>query len=102
MNNCFLDTNILIYAYSNTEPDKASRANALLFDGTSLISSQVINEFANVCLRKLHQNEKATIAAIMEIASATRIVSFSLSTQMQALQLRQKYNFAYYDALVVA
>jgi predicted nucleic acid-binding protein len=102
MSQYFLDTNILIYAYSKTEPNKADQANALLFEGNSLISSQIINEFANVCLRKLQQNEKAVIAAILEIASSTRIVGCSLATQLQALELRQKYSFSYYDALVVA
>ena len=51
MSKCFLDTHLHIYAYSNSEPDKADIANALLFDGESLISLQVINEFSNVCLK---------------------------------------------------
>jgi predicted nucleic acid-binding protein len=102
MSKYFLDTNILIYAYSNSEPDKADQANALLFEGESLISLQVVNEFANICLRKLHQTEKTVTAAILEIASATRIVGFSLATQLQALQLRQNYRFSYYDALILA
>ena len=102
MNPNFLDTNILIYAYSTDELNKADSANALLFADMSLISTQVINEFANVCLRKLHQNEKSVIAAIQEITTTLRVVSFSVTTQLQALELRQKYSFSYYDALVVA
>ncbi len=102
MNNDFLDTNLLVYAYSKTELNKADRANELLFQSNSLISSQVINEFANVCLRKLHQPEQSIIAAIHEIARSIRIVGFSLSTQLQALRISQKYGFSYYDALVIA
>ena len=44
----FFDTNVIIYAYSKTEPQKSHIANELIF-GTEvrLISSQVINELAN-------------------------------------------------------
>ncbi len=100
MSKYFLDTNILIYAYSNSEPHKADIANALLFEGESLISLQVINEFSNICLKKLRLQEKAVIAAVMEISNSTIVVSFSLSTQIQALQLCQQHSFSYYDALI--
>jgi len=52
MSKYFLDTNIIIYAYSNSEPHKADKANALIFEGASLISLQVINEFSSICLIK--------------------------------------------------
>jgi predicted nucleic acid-binding protein len=102
MSKYFLDTNIIIYAYSNSEPDKADKANALIFEGESLISLQVINEFSNVCLKKLPLKEKAVITAILEITSSTIVVGFSLSTQLKALQLCQQHSFSYYDALIVA
>lgn len=98
----FLDTNILIYAYSNSEPRKADIANTLLFEDDSLISLQVINEFSNICLKKLLLQEKAVITAVMEIINSTCVVSFSLATQLQALQLCQQHSFSYYDALIVA
>lgn len=102
MSKYFLDTNILIYAYSNSQPHKADTANALIFEGESLISLQVINEFSNICLKKLRLKEKAVIAAILEITSSTSVVSFSLPTQLQALQLCQQHSFSYYDALIAA
>ncbi|MFM8341351.1 MAG: PIN domain-containing protein [Methylomonas sp.] len=98
----FLDTNILIYAYSNSEPHKADVANSLLFEGESLISLQVINEFSNICLKKLKLNEKAVIGAINEITSVTHVVGFSLATQLRAIQLCEAYCFSYYDALIAS
>ncbi|MGZ8918610.1 MAG: PIN domain-containing protein [Methylobacter sp.] len=102
MSKYFLDTNIILYAYSNSEPLKADKANALIFEGESIISLQVINEFVNVCLKKLRLKENAVSAAILEITSATHVVGFSLSTQLQALQLCQFHSFSYYDALITA
>lgn len=102
MSRHFLDTNIIIYAYSNSELHKADKANVLLFEETSLISLQVINEFSNICLKKLRLDEEAVISAIKEVTSATNVVGFSLSTQLQALQLCHQHSFSYYDALIVA
>lgn len=102
MSKHFLDTNIIIYAYSNSELHKADKANALLFEETSLISLQVINEFSNICLKKLRLDGLAVISAIQEITRATNVVGFSLSTQLQALQLCHQHSFSYYDALIVA
>jgi predicted nucleic acid-binding protein len=102
MSKYFLDTNILIYAYSYSETHKADTANDLIFEGDSLISLQVINEFVNVCLKKLRLKEKTVIAAILEITSSTMVVGFSLSTQLHALQLCQRQSFSYYDALIAA
>ena len=100
--NYFLDTNILIYAYSNSEPQKADIANTLLFENVSLISLQVINEFSNICLKKLKINQQAVISAIHEISATMRVVSFSLATQLRALQLCDAHCFSYYDALIVS
>lgn len=102
MSKHFLDTNILIYAYSNSELTKADRANGLIFEESSLISIQVINEFANICLKKLRLDGEAVISAVKEITRATNVVSFSISTQLQALKLCHQHSFSYYDALIVA
>lgn len=102
MNRHFLDTNVVIYAYSNTEIEKSSRANELLFNERSIISTQVINEFSNVCLRKFRQPEQTIISALLELARTTTIVNFSFATQLEALNLCQSHCFSYYDALIVA
>lgn len=50
----FLDTNILVYAYSANEPDKALIAKKLLATGAAVVSAQVLNEFVSVMHRKLN------------------------------------------------
>ena len=49
----FLDTNVLVYAYSATETDKRDRARELKDAAPSCISTQVINEFIAVAWRKV-------------------------------------------------
>jgi len=48
----FLDTNILIYAYSVTETEKKEKALQILGSPNIIISTQVINEFIWVMNKK--------------------------------------------------
>lgn len=49
----FLDTNVLVYAYSNTEVEKKTSVLPLLEDESVCLSTQVINEFVWVMNKKL-------------------------------------------------
>jgi len=102
MNKHFIDTNVLIYAYSNDEPEKSQKANEVIFADNTLISLQVINEFSNTCLRKLKITPQNIIASIEELTSIIIVTGFSQSTQIRALQLINKYRFSYYDSLIIA
>ncbi len=52
----FLDSNIIIYLYSDDEPKKKLIAQNLIVDYDCCISTQVLQEFANVS-RKKHKIE---------------------------------------------
>lgn len=53
----FLDANILIYADAGDEPARQEQALALIgahrLAGSGVLSTQVLQEYANVALRKL-------------------------------------------------
>jgi len=49
----FIDTNVFIYLYSEDEPEKQSVALDILEQAHCVTSTQVLNEFCSVCLRKL-------------------------------------------------
>jgi len=48
----FLDTNIVVYAYSHDEPEKQVVAKNLFKKTLPVVSTQVLGEFANVLRRK--------------------------------------------------
>ena len=54
----FFDTNLLVYADASDEPVKQKRAIHLIKThraaGTAVLSTQVLQEYVNVALRKLH------------------------------------------------
>jgi predicted nucleic acid-binding protein len=101
-NNVFIDTNVLVYAYSTSDTLKQQKSRSALLDNECIISTQVINEFCNVCFRKLHIPValiKRDIAEITDICDC-RMVDYN--TIQYALVLQEQYGFSYYDCLIIA
>lgn len=96
----FFDTNVLIYAVSD-DPRRAS-ADRILHEGGA-ISVQVLNEFTNVCRRKLRLDwpriEEA-LARFQEVFEA--IVPLTVETHAAAVALARNDGYAFYDALIIA
>jgi len=69
--NILVDTNVLVYAYDRSEPEKQKRAlellDALVENETGVLNVQVLSEFFNSVTRK--------IAAPLPIADACERVS---------------------------
>lgn len=96
----FLDTNILVYAFS--EDPRAAIAEALLADGGE-ISVQVLNEFANIARRKLGFDWDQLGEAMVAIRTlARRVHIIDLDLHDMALDLARRHGFSFYDALIVA
>jgi len=96
----FLDSNVLVYAF--TDDLRAPTAQALLERGCR-ISVQGLNEFTNVARRKLGKSWaeiRSHIAAIRTVCPL--ILPISVATHEAAVQLAERYGFAMFDALVVA
>ncbi len=100
----FLDTNILIYCYSVDEIDKQEIALKLLDKSaeSSLISTQVINELSNVLFKKFKLSSIEIENTILEIDNYIDIVNFTLTTQIKALKIKDKYKLQFYDSLIIA
>jgi len=98
----FLDSNIIIYAYSRTDPAKADIARRVIASGNVVISAQVINEFVSVTHNKLHHSMKVIEKAVQELLQFTRPVPISAETSLSAIHIAQEYRFAWYDSLIVA
>ncbi|WP_037087721.1 PIN domain-containing protein [Neorhizobium vignae] len=96
----FLDTNILVYAF--TKDTRAATAQQLV-GSPFVLSTQGLNEFANVARKKLRHPLELIEEAIEAISKlAWMIVPMDQQMTMTALKLVGRYNFAFYDALMVA
>jgi predicted nucleic acid-binding protein len=97
----FLDTNVLIYAVTQSDA-RAARAEELLIAG-GVVSVQILNEFTAVARRKLQmpwaEVEEAVEAFLVLCPSP---IPVTLEIHGAARAIAEKNGFHIYDALVVA
>jgi predicted nucleic acid-binding protein len=98
----FVDANVLIYLYSEDEPIKQNVAIDMLERFRCLTSTQTLNEFCNVCLRKLKMPGKMIWLSIQEIIAECELCYINTEIVGKALTLHDKYGYAYYDCLILA
>ena len=98
----FVDTNVLIYAFSADEPEKQRKALQALESIRPVISKQVLKEFVNVLVKKgsaSYDKLKDTIKDILEI---TDLVDESVMMILHSLDIQERYRFSFYDSLIIA
>ena len=98
------DTNLLVYADSSDEPAKQRRAIDLIKQhraaGTAVLSTQVLQEFVNVALRKLRL-PPALIRERLSFYAGFEMVPASSGLMAGALDLHVLHSFSFYDALIL-
>ncbi len=96
----FFDTNVLLYLLSANEK-KADRVEEILTPG-SIISVQVLNEFASVAMRKFGMKAAEVREALDPIKTICTVVPLTVLIHQRGLQVAERYGFSIYDALIVA
>ncbi|MGX1786965.1 PIN domain-containing protein [Bosea sp. NPDC055332] len=100
MTRAFLDSNVVVYAFSDDLRNAV--AEELLGRGCE-ISAQVLNEFTNVARRKLGFSWTEITDAVEAITTLSRNVHpLDLATHLDAIRLAERHGFSFYDALIVA
>ncbi len=104
----FLDTNVLVYSFDPSVPAKQAEAvrliKAALYDGKGLISSQVIQEFITVAIKKfdipmsLHDSRKY----LDTVLSGLCRVFMSIDLYRSALDIMERWGYSLYDSLIIA
>ncbi len=98
----FIDTNILLYAYSTEKNKQEIAQNIINTNNNIYISKQVVNETINILIKKFKLNIKDIINVVKELEKEFIILDFDIQTQLNALKLKQNYNLQFYDALIVS
>jgi predicted nucleic acid-binding protein len=104
----FLDTNVFVYTFDPAAPKKSRIAAELIERGLrtrqGIVSSQVIQEFFNVALRRFAVPFSAPECEqyLSMVFRPLWAVNPSAALFLEALQLRTKYQLAWYDSLIVA
>lgn len=97
----FLDTNIVVYAFSSNDP-RSGRAEALLAAG-GVISVQVLNEFVNVAYRKQGRgwDEVDEALGVLKILLDPP-QPLTVEVHEAAVKIARNHGFSIHDSLIIA
>lgn len=101
----FVDTNVLIYAEVSDAPVKQRVALDLLKrlydEALGVLSTQVLQEYCNVALKKLHLPARH-VRAQLDLYGQFEVIQVTPAIIHAALDLHQTRSIAFYDAIIVA
>ncbi len=102
---CFLDTNVLVYAASASRSEAAKRQRALQLVQESAfgLSAQVLQEFYVTVTRKMKRPMAPELAvALMDEYRVFPTVPTDYPLVVSAVELSVKYGISYWDAAIIA
>ena len=101
----FIDTNILIYAEAGDLPVKQKAALSLLRqlyeDASGVLSTQVLQEYCNVALKKLKLSPHY-VRAQLDLYEQFEVIQVTPAIIRFGLDLHQTRSVGFYDAIVLA
>jgi len=107
-NKILVDTNVLVYAYDRTEPDKQARSwdvlDRLVALGLGVVTPQILGEFFVVTTRKLKKRlavEKAS-ERVQNYIQTWTVLDHTAFVVQEAIRGVCDYTMPYYDAQIWA
>jgi predicted nucleic acid-binding protein len=102
----FLDTNVLLYAYSPVDPRKQQIADDLVKRavlGEAMISTQVLGEFASVLMHKIVPAKTPDeVKRLLDILASIPLVTPDGELVWRAVEAHAAYGVHFYDGMIVA
>lgn len=100
----FLDTNIIVYAFDASSPDKRSRSLELIEqlgnEHRLVLSTQVLQESYNVLTRKLDMSGAIAERALRTLARH-HLIKTDAALLWAAMNRHQNGSIAFYDSIIV-
>lgn len=101
MSACFLDTNILLYAF-NADDRRQPDAMRLL-ESNCIIGVQCLNEFAYVARRKLRLSWDEIVMQLRIIAEfSPTVVPLTVDLHRLGMRVAKRHTLSVYDGMIVA
>ena len=108
MNVEFIDTNVFIYLFDETNDRKRTIADRIvktaLETRTARISHQVVQETLNVVTRKLPSPMTAENAQrfLVQVLAPLWQIMPNIALYRRGLDVQARYGFSFYDSLIIA
>jgi predicted nucleic acid-binding protein len=103
----FIDTNILVYSFDRTSPEKRAKSLSIIknaiSDGIGVISFQVVQEFLNVATRKFEKPMLPSDAREFLDTVLIPLCEIFPSHQFyrSALEIQERTSYSLYDSMIL-
>ena len=98
----FLDTNVLVYSFSETEVAKSEAGRALIESNGAWVSTQVLSELANVLTHRFRAPAQEAKRRVMSIAASCEVIVVSPPIVFDALRIMERFGYNFYDSQIIA
>ena len=98
----FLDTNIVIYNHSKQDIKKQKIVREIILGNDYIISTHVVDEFYNICNKKLKYSIAETNKKTCFLLDNYPIVPVHDYTDKTAIYFQEKYGYYFFDCLMLA
>ena len=103
----FLDTNVMVYTLDSGSLIKQEKAKELLNQFYSnrnyRISTQVVQEFCNVCLKKVIPTvPEKKLSEFVSTLPPDQVETVNINTITRALSIKEHFNYSLWDSLIIA
>jgi predicted nucleic acid-binding protein len=100
---CFVDTNIWLYAFiESDDKEKSVMARDLIRLSQPAISVQVVNEVCVNMIRKAGFAEEQIRELVASFYAKYRVLDLGHSIMISASELRESYSLSFWDSMIVA
>lgn len=96
----FVDTNVVIYAFDRSDFKSVIAKNLIV--SQPFISTQVLSETTNVCLRKLKLSKEISFENTKYLMGICNVVLLTKTTYLIAFDVSINYGFSFWDSLIIA
>jgi predicted nucleic acid-binding protein len=105
----FIDTNIWVYAYLDTDsqPSHYKHLKAVvclqkLYENSEvIISTQVLNEYYSALLKN-KINDADIQKSARQLAIAVEVIALSKQTVTKSYEIKNRYHYSHWDSLIIA
>jgi len=99
----FIDSNVVIYAYSNSEKSKQQVARKIIKENYTVVSTQVLQELSNTLKRKYALDYSSVKETLQEcVYSNNEVHTNRQQTIFKACDIAERYHFSFYDSLIIS
>jgi predicted nucleic acid-binding protein len=96
----FLDTNVVVYSLYDQSPKQ--EISISLLRKNPCISTQVIMESVNVCIRKLKLSKEKAFENATYLLKSCEIITITAPILTNAFSISLQYQLSHWDSLIIA